>query len=161
MIPNGNILYVAPHGLGDLIMSLPAIELILDNGYRLTVLVKSNSERQYLEHTTNHQQFEILVLDEYRNLGLLSGMTRLFWKLLSSRFIAAINSWHRLFSSVMEATVFMLMRDSITIPAADFLSTFVSSTSPSSSPMYILISISAPKAIKGIIPKVPKANGHI
>lgn len=86
----GNILYVATHGLGDLIMSLPALEYIADHAYELVVLVRDNSQKEYLTHTSKITYKEVLVLDNYLKLGILYGKILLLCKLLSFRFICAI-----------------------------------------------------------------------
>jgi ADP-heptose:LPS heptosyltransferase len=85
-----HILYVATHGLGDLIMSLPAIEYISDNGYELVALVRDNSQKEYLKHTSRIKYKDILVLNYYMNLGLIYGKVLLVLKLFSFRFYRAI-----------------------------------------------------------------------
>ena len=104
MKPNEHILYIATHGLGDLIMSLPAIEFLSDQGYRLTVLVKDKTQKEYLEYTTSFKQCDVLVLDEHLKLGRIRGKVLLIWKLWSSRFAAAIpqmNLSERLFNLLL------------------------------------------------------------
>lgn len=85
-----NVLYVAPHGLGDLIMSIRAIEFLAMQGCRIFVMVKSRSEREYLEYTTNLDLAEVIVLDEYRARGKVIGSLLLLCKLLCIRFAAAV-----------------------------------------------------------------------
>ena len=107
VIPYGHILYVAPHGLGDLSMSLPAIEFLSEQGYRLTVLVKSNAEKNYFEYTTSFKSCDVLVIDEYRKLGAFRGMAKLIWKLFLARFVAAVpqmNVNERLFNILLLVT---------------------------------------------------------
>ena len=84
------VLYVAPHGLGDLIMSLRAMEFLAAQGARTTVLVKSRSEANYLRHTSDLVFDEILVLDTFRKHGNLLGNARLAWNLLLARYSAAV-----------------------------------------------------------------------
>lgn len=85
-----HVLYVAPHGLGDLIMSIRAMEYLSAQGVRITVLVKSNSEANYLRHTTDLAFDEILVLDDYRKPSRLVETTALVWRLRRGRFNAAV-----------------------------------------------------------------------
>ena len=85
-----HILYVATHGLGDLIMSLPAVEYISDHGYELVALVRDNSQKEYLKHTSRIKYKDILVLNYYMNLGLVYGKVLLVLKLFSFRFYRAI-----------------------------------------------------------------------
>ena len=84
------VLYVAPHGLGDLIMSLRAMEVLAGQGARITVLVKSRGEADYLRHTSDLVFDEILVLDTFRKGGKLLGNAGLAWKLRRARFSAAV-----------------------------------------------------------------------
>jgi ADP-heptose:LPS heptosyltransferase len=84
------VLYVAPHGLGDLIMSLRAMEFLTAEGARITVLVKSRGEADYLRHTSNLVFDEILILDAFRKRGKFFGNAGLVWKLRQGRFSAAV-----------------------------------------------------------------------
>jgi len=90
MTKQRNILYVAPHGLGDLIMSLRAIEFLVAQNCRVFVMVKSKSERDYLLHATELELAEVIVLDEYRCKGKIIGAVALICKLRSTRFFAAV-----------------------------------------------------------------------
>jgi ADP-heptose:LPS heptosyltransferase len=84
------ILYVAPHALGDLVMSLPAISFLLEQGFKVTLLVKSNAEKDYFEYTSSLENCSVLVINEYQKLGAITGNLLLIWKLLSFRFSAAV-----------------------------------------------------------------------
>jgi ADP-heptose:LPS heptosyltransferase len=84
------ILYVATHALGDLIMSLPAINFLSNQGFRVTLLVRSNTEKDFFEHTTSLKNCNVLVINEYRKLGAIIGILLLIWKLFTSRFTAAV-----------------------------------------------------------------------
>jgi len=90
MVTKRQVLYVAPHGLGDLIMSIRAMEFLADQDVQVSVMVKSLSEREYLQHTTNLNFSDYIVLDEYRGRGKLIGTAALVLRLRRAQFSAAI-----------------------------------------------------------------------
>ena len=85
----GRILYVAPHALGDLVMSLPAIRLLVEAGCNVTLLVKGSAEKEYFELASGLENCTVLVLDEYRKFGAIAGNLLLVLKLLSFRLLSS------------------------------------------------------------------------
>jgi ADP-heptose:LPS heptosyltransferase len=68
-----NILIIATHGIGDLIMTLPAIRLIENvKNKNVHILLNSHVERQLLESVSFNFKFNILLMEDFKkNMGIL------------------------------------------------------------------------------------------
>lgn len=88
------VLYLAHHGLGDVIMSLKTMEFLHNEGIHLTVMVKSAAEMQYIKDTQNFKISDFIILSKYKNKKLRS-LVALAFQLIPKRFnfvIPQVNS---------------------------------------------------------------------
>lgn len=90
MANESHTLYVAPHGLGDLIMSIRAIEFLAEKSEKLSVMVKGENEANYLTHSTSLVLNDVLIVDEYRKKNKLLFALSLIWRLKSGGYSIAV-----------------------------------------------------------------------
>ena len=66
-MPSGSekVLFLCTHGIGDLIMTIPTIGIVVENGFQIGLLVKGSAEKEVAEALLSDYEFSCATLAEF------------------------------------------------------------------------------------------------